>query len=60
MAGRKYWYQRRRLKHVNVFLTADQKLQLKKIVKEKSDLTLTRYLSRLVVKHIWENTKEGK
>jgi hypothetical protein len=51
----KYWYQKRRLKHLNVYLTSERKDQLKEIVKAKSDLTVSRYLSRLVEKHIEEN-----
>lgn len=48
----KYWYQKRKLKHVTAFLTLQEKAKLKRIVKQNSDLTLTRYVSRLLKNHI--------
>lgn len=54
----KYWYQQRRLKHINIFLTAKQKIELKRIVKETSDLTITRYVTRLILNHINEKRSQ--
>jgi len=52
----KYWYQRRNLKHVTGFLSAEKKKQLRRIAKTVGDMTLTRYVTRLLERHIKENT----
>lgn len=61
MAGKeKYWYQKKRLKHVTGFLTKKDKELLQQIAKRRSDLTLTRYVTRLLEKHIEEYLKSSE
>ncbi len=55
--NKEHWYQKRKLKHITGFLTKEKKEALQRIAKKKSDLTLTRYISRLLEKHIRENSK---
>lgn len=53
----KYWYQRRKLKQVSGFLTKKQKEELQRIARNKSDLTLVRYITRLLIDHIKQNSQ---
>ncbi len=55
---KQHWYQKKKLKHVTAFLTEKQRRELKRIVKETSELTLTRYVTTLLVKHIEEKKNQ--
>jgi hypothetical protein len=48
-----YWYKKNNLKHVTGFLTAAKKAALKQIAKDH-DMTMARYVTRLLEKHVEE------
>lgn len=53
MAAEKHWYKQRKLKHITGFLTETEKQALKKLAKDQ-DKSLTRYVTRLLQKHLKE------
>lgn len=56
-AKEKHWYQKQKLKHITAFLSSSKKQQLKKLAKDNNDMTLTRYVTLLLEKHLKEQIK---